>query len=97
VGERTKRRGGRTLGYTPEVLAALDNAAVRRLHVLGGADDREGKGLVQQARHVRRDLVLLIRRGLVNSDALRLNDLADLLWHWARRKVRRVRGHAPVA
>jgi hypothetical protein len=66
------------LSHAPGVLAALDGAAVARLHVLLRADDREGHGGDEVAGVLEAWLVVLFERGLIDLDALGFDDGADL-------------------
>lgn len=68
----------RTLGNTPEVLAALDLAAVSGNDLLSGTNDGEGHSLAEDARMLRRDLVVRLNGGLVGPDALHIDNVANL-------------------
>lgn len=63
---------------TPGVLATLDDAAVGGLDVLLGTDDGERHGGHQSASVNSGGLIVLFDRGLVDLDALSLDDSADL-------------------
>lgn len=66
------------LGNTPGVLATLDSTAIRGRDVLLGANDGEGHGSNQAAGVLETGLIILLKRGLVDLDALGLNDRANL-------------------
>ena len=66
------------LSDTPGILTALDGAAVVGLNVLLGANDGE-RHSVDQAVSVRHGgSIVVLERGLVDLDALSINDLANL-------------------
>jgi hypothetical protein len=65
-------------GDTPRVLAALDGTAIVGLNVLLGANDREGHGVDQAVSVCHGGMVVVLKRGLVDLDALSVNDLANL-------------------
>lgn len=62
------------LSYTPRVLSALDSAAVVRLDILLRANDGERHGGDEAAGVVKSCLVIILKRGLVDLDALGVND-----------------------
>jgi hypothetical protein len=66
------------LGNTPGVLATLDCATVVGLDVLLGADDGEGHGVNQAVGVLHGGSIIVLERGLVDLNALSINDLADL-------------------
>ena len=66
------------LGNTPCVLAALDGAAVGGGDVLFAADDGEGHGVDERVGVLQGGVVVFIERGLVDFDALGVDDAADL-------------------
>lgn len=67
------------LGDTPRVLAALDNAAIASLDVLLGANNREGHGSHELLSVAGSIVVVLLNWGLIDGDALGLNDSTNLL------------------
>jgi hypothetical protein len=66
------------LGNSPRVLSALHDAAVRGLHILLAADDGERHGGHQAAGVLGSGLIILLDRGLVDLDALSLDNGANL-------------------
>ena len=67
-----------TFGYTPEVFTTLDSPTIRSLDVLGATNDREGHGSLQETGVLRSGLVVGINGGLIDTDPLRVNDIANL-------------------
>ena len=67
------------LGNTPKVLTALDNAPIRGLNILSGADNGERHGIGEHAGMLCSSLVVGLNRGLVNADALCGDNLPDAL------------------
>jgi hypothetical protein len=65
--------------YTPGVLATLDGPAVAGLDILLGSDDGEGHGSDKTAGMDKAGFIVLLKWGLVDLDALGLNDSAYLL------------------
>ena len=65
-----------TFGDTPDVLAAFDDTAVGGTDVLGRADDREGDGIEEHVGVL--GVFLIVERGSVDTDALRINNFPDL-------------------
>ncbi|KAI3485853.1 hypothetical protein L1887_50651 [Cichorium endivia] len=74
------------LGHTPQVLAALDHAAVGRAHVFGAADDGEGHGAHELLGVLGARRIVHLERRRVGADVLRRNHLADALLE--RRQIR---------
>jgi hypothetical protein len=67
-----------TLSHTPEVFTSLDNTTIRKLDVLGRADDRVWDGLGKNAGILRCNLILSINRRSVDANALGVDNFADL-------------------
>jgi hypothetical protein len=67
-----------TLSHTPEVFTSLDDTTIRKLDVLGRADDRVRDGLGKNASILRCNLILSINRRSVDANALGVDDFADL-------------------
>ena len=67
-----------TLSNTPKVLATLHDTPVLRRHVLSGADDGVGDRVRQDTGMLGGGLVIRVNGGLVDADALRLDDVPDL-------------------
>ena len=65
-----------TFGDTPDVLAAFDDTAVGGTDVLGRADDGEGDGIEEHVGVL--GVFLIVKRGSVDTDALRINNFPDL-------------------
>lgn len=67
----------RTFGNTPEIFTSFDNSAVSSLYVLSRTDDRERDRLGEYPCVVRALVIGLYRR-TVDTDALSLNNIANL-------------------
>ena len=67
-----------TFSDTPEVLAALHDAAVGGLDVLSRADDREGHSLGKDASVLCTSLIIHFNGWLVDTNILSGNNVPDL-------------------
>ena len=67
-----------TLSNTPKVLATLHDTTVLRRHVLSGADDGVRDRVRQDTGMLSGGLVIRVNGGLVDADALRLDDVPNL-------------------
>ena len=67
-----------TLGNTPEIFTTLDNATIKGLDVLSGADDREWHSSSKDARMLSTGLIIGLNGRLVYANILCGNDVADL-------------------